>query len=59
MPVSVLVRLLVVLPVAVEPGQLGVDRQGGRQVGGGADVPGQVHHGDLGSQVTEDRNTLY
>ena len=45
----VLVRLLVVLPVTVEPGQLGVDRQGGRQVGGGADVPGQVHHGDLGS----------
>ena len=48
---SALVCLLVVLPVAVEPGQLGVDSQGGHQVGGGADVPRQVHHGDLGSQI--------
>ena len=48
---SALVCLLVVFPVAVEPGQLGVDSQGGDQVGGGADVPRQVHHGDLGSQI--------
>ena len=48
---SALVRLLVVLPVAVDPGQLGVHSQGGDQVGGGADVPRQVHHGDLASQI--------